>query len=319
MAALRVVILGILLASFASAGERPDYVLTLRSAKESVELGEMIPFEVELRKLRGKPVEVNALRLARNSVSLTLSHGDRTHRITRIYGEIRRSPDGLGREVRDYAPRKSTLKRGKPLRLELPLVAIRTGELTVTAAYAGDISGVEELRSEPVRVTVTAPPEKREIAAVMETSLGAMVFTFWPDRAYNTVLNFLMLAKTRRYDGLSFHRVRKGFLVQGGDPLGDGGGGPGWFIPAELDPAVEHVKGVISMARSTRVLDTAGSQFFIMHGAHPELDGKYAAFGKVLEGMDVLDKLAAVKTERTGEKSRPVKPPIIKTVRVIVR
>ncbi|MHC4471660.1 MAG: peptidylprolyl isomerase [Planctomycetota bacterium] len=301
------------------AGERPDYVLTLRTSKTSVALGEEIPFEVELKKLRGKPVEVNALRLARNSVSITVARDDLTHRITRIYGEIREAPDGLTREVKDHPPRKSTVKRGKPLVLSLPLLAIRAGKLEFRADYAGGSPVPPDLRSETVEVEVVLPEGKREVAAVMETSKGSMVFTFWPDRAFNTVLNFLTLAHSGRYDGLTFHRIIDGFLVQGGDPLGDGGGGPGWFIPAELSPDIEQEKGVISMARTPRVPDSAGSQFFVLLEKQESLKGKYAAFGRVVEGIEVLEKLAKVETEPTGERSRPLVPPLIRKVRVITR
>jgi cyclophilin family peptidyl-prolyl cis-trans isomerase len=211
------------------------------------------------------------------------------------------------------------LKRGKPLTLALPFLAVRSGKLTFRASYSVGSPAPEVIWSEKVEVEVVPPEGKREIAAMMETSKGTLVFTFWPDRAFNTVWNFLTLARSGRYDGLSFHRIISGFLVQGGDPLGDGGGGPGWFIPAELHPDLTHEKGVISMARNPRVQDSAGSQFFIMLTADPRLDGKYATFGRVVEGTEVLEELGKTETVQTGEKSKPVVPPVIKTVRVITR
>ncbi len=119
--------------------------------------------------------------------------------------------------------------------------------------------------------------------------------------APGTVENFEKLVKEGFYDGLKFHRVIKGFMIQGGCPKGNGTGGPGYKIPGEFsangfDNPVSHKRGVIAMARSMDP-DSAGSQFFIVHADAPHLDGHYAAFGKVVEGMDVVDEIAAMKTD----------------------
>lgn len=123
----------------------------------------------------------------------------------------------------------------------------------------------------------------------------------YPDKAPITVDNFVKLVKQGFYDGLIFHRVINGFMIQGGDPEGTGMGGPGYEIKGEfamngVDNDLKHERGVISMARSMRP-DSAGSQFFIMHQNAPHLDGQYAAFGKVIEGIEVVDKIASVKTD----------------------
>ena len=122
----------------------------------------------------------------------------------------------------------------------------------------------------------------------------------YPEVAPNTVNYFISLVKKGFYDGLIFHRVIKGFMIQGGDPDGVGTGGPGYHIRGEFaqngyENNLKHTAGVLSMARSM-MPNSAGSQFFIMHKAAPHLDGEYAAFGKVIEGMDVVDKIASVKT-----------------------
>ena len=122
----------------------------------------------------------------------------------------------------------------------------------------------------------------------------------YPQIAPNTVNNFISLIKKGFYDGLIFHRVIKGFMIQGGCPLGNGTGNPGYSIKGEFSNngftnQLKHEAGVLSMARSM-MPNSAGSQFFIMHKAAPHLDGEYAAFGKVIEGMDVVDKIASVKT-----------------------
>lgn len=123
----------------------------------------------------------------------------------------------------------------------------------------------------------------------------------YPEVAPNTVNNFISLVKKGFYDGLIFHRIIAGFMIQGGDPEGSGMGGPGYSIKGEFNTNgfqndLKHTKGVLSMAR-TMEPNSAGSQFFIMHETSPHLDGQYAAFGKVVEGEDIIDKIAAVATD----------------------
>ena len=139
----------------------------------------------------------------------------------------------------------------------------------------------------------------------------------YPDVAPNTVNNFVSLVKKGFYDGLIFHRIIAGFMIQGGDPDGTGMGGPGDSIKGEFnyngfDNSLKHSRGVLSMARAQHP-DSAGSQFFIMHANAPHLDGQYAAFGKLIEGEDVLDKIASVDTDYSD---RPRKPQVMKTVTV---
>ena len=130
----------------------------------------------------------------------------------------------------------------------------------------------------------------------------------YPEIAPNTVANFVTLVQSGFYDGVIFHRVIPGFMIQGGDPQGTGMGGPGYTIKGEFarngfkQNNLRHTRGVLSMAR-TMMPNSAGSQFFIMHADAPHLDGEYAAFGKVTEGMDAVDEIAAT---RTGRQDRPV-------------
>ena len=139
----------------------------------------------------------------------------------------------------------------------------------------------------------------------------------YPETAPITVENFLDLVKKGFYNGLTFHRIISGFMIQGGDPDGNGMGGPGYSIKGEfksngVDNPLKHEKGVISMARSMDP-NSAGSQFFIMHEAAPHLDGQYAAFGKVIEGLDVVDEIAS---EETGFQDAPVEKVIMEKVEV---
>lgn len=139
----------------------------------------------------------------------------------------------------------------------------------------------------------------------------------YPEVTPNTVNNFISLVKKGFYDGLIFHRIISGFMIQGGDPDGTGMGGPGYSIKGEfsyngVDNNLKHSRGVLSMARAQHP-DSAGSQFFIMHANAPHLDGQYAAFGKLIEGEDVLDSIASVDTDWND---RPRKPQVMKTVTV---
>ena len=137
----------------------------------------------------------------------------------------------------------------------------------------------------------------------------------YPDIAPNTVNNFIYLVNKGFYNGLTFHRVIEDFMIQGGCPSGTGMGGPGYSIPGEFssngfENNLKHTAGVISMARS-KMPDSAGSQFFIMHKDAPYLDGAYAAFGKVIDGMDIVDRIATVATDYSD---RPLAPQIMKSV-----
>ncbi len=139
----------------------------------------------------------------------------------------------------------------------------------------------------------------------------------YPEIAPNTVNNFISLVKKGFYNGLNFHRVIAGFMIQGGCPDGNGMGGPGYSIRGEFaqngfDNALRHTPGVLSMARAMHP-DSAGSQFFIMHKTSPHLDGAYAAFGKVTEGLDVVDKIAQTPTDF---RDRPMTPQVMKAVTV---
>ncbi len=162
-------------------------------------------------------------------------------------------------------------------------------------------------------------PSANEVA-VIKTSEGEMVAEFWPEVAPKTVENFKKLAREGFYDGTAFHRVIKGFMIQGGDPLTKddskqsrwGTGDPGYKIDAEFNPKT-HERGVLSMARSQDP-NSAGSQFFICHGAPKFLDGQYTAFGKLIKGDDVLEKIA---TTPTTAPDRPVTRMNVESIKIV--
>ena len=155
------------------------------------------------------------------------------------------------------------------------------------------------------------------IVTITMANGDVMKAELYPEIAPNTVYNFISLINHNFYDGVIFHRVIRGFMLQGGDPDGRGTGGPGYSIKGEFSNNgfkndLKHTPGVLSMAR-TMIPDSAGSQFFIMHQAAPHLDGEYAAFGKIIEGMDVVNKIAEMPTDYTD---RPLEDQVMETVTV---
>ena len=155
------------------------------------------------------------------------------------------------------------------------------------------------------------------IVTITMTDGSVMKAELYPEIAPNTVNNFISLVKKGFYDGLVFHRVIRGFMIQGGDPQGTGMGGPGYSIKGEFtyngfSNDLKHTPGVLSMARAMDP-NSAGSQFFIMHETSPHLDGQYAAFGKVTDGLDVVNKIAEVPTDYSD---RPLEPQMIQSMTV---
>lgn len=158
---------------------------------------------------------------------------------------------------------------------------------------------------------------KNPIVTITMQSGDVIKLELYPDIAPISVNNFISLINQKFYDGLIFHRVIRGFMIQGGCPEGSGMGGPGYCIKGEfasngVDNTLKHTEGVLSMARA-QSFDSAGSQFFIMHKNSPHLDGSYAAFGKVIEGMDVVNKIADTRTDYSD---RPLEPQVMEHVTV---
>jgi cyclophilin family peptidyl-prolyl cis-trans isomerase len=176
-----------------------------------------------------------------------------------------------------------------------------TEEADVVTATLEYFTG-EKASKQTKEVSYLAPGGKQ---ATIETVHGNIVIELWEDKAPNTVVNFVHLANSGRYDGVPFHRVIDAFMAQTGDVEKKGGyGGPGYTIPAEFDPELKHERGVVSMARSSDP-NSAGSQFFIMLAAAPHLNGQYAAFGKVVEGMDVVDAIKKGDKAKNGAVDDP--------------
>jgi len=151
------------------------------------------------------------------------------------------------------------------------------------------------------------PPEKKgnvQMKALVETSMGDFTIEFYHEDAPNTVDNFVKLSEKGFYDGLTFHRVVKGFVIQGGDPRGNGTGGPGYTIAAEFNGR-PHLLGTVAMARGPDI-NSAGSQWYVCLDKIAQLDGKYTVFGQVTEGVDVVKKIGEVKVDNTDKPLEPV-------------
>lgn len=164
---------------------------------------------------------------------------------------------------------------------------------------------------------VRTPPEQLPVATIVFKDYGTVDAELYPHIAPNTVKNFISLANSGFYDGLTFHRIIKNFMIQGGDPIGTGTGGPGYNIKGEFTKNkfkndLKHTEGVLSMARSTNK-NSGGSQFFIMTKDTPSLNGKYASFGKIINGMDIIHQIENVET---GFGNKPIKDVIIESIKV---
>src|SRR5947199_2852594 len=190
--------------------------------------------------------------------------------------------------------------------------------LAVALLLSSALFAAEENKDNP-------PMNASNEVAVIKTSEGNMVVQFWNDAAPKTIENFKKLARSGFYDGTIFHRIVKGFMIQGGDPNSKdpgkessyGEGGPGYKIKAEFNDH-SHDRGVVSMARSSDP-DSAGSQFFICLAPVPRLDGQYTTFGKLVKGDDVLAKIGGTPVARssTGENSKPSKRVVIESIKVV--
>jgi peptidyl-prolyl cis-trans isomerase B (cyclophilin B) len=185
-----------------------------------------------------------------------------------------------------------------------------------------ELSGETPTENQP---TAKTPPLEELLKKTIQATItmedgGTIVLELYPDLAPQSVQNFIYLARQGFYDGLKFHRIIKGFMIQGGDPDGTGGGGPGYTIKGEFKRNgftndLKHTRGVLSMARGNE-LDSAGSQFFIMHTDITSLDGEYAAFGRVISGMDVVDIIAATPNSGPNGAVAEENKPIMKTITI---
>ncbi len=231
---------------------------------------------------------------------------------------------------------KQKQKQKEKQKQKLSVVVIIAIVVAVLALAAIVVACVFLLKKSPSDTpSVSEPSQEESVVSYAETSFekqegcdyvqiemedgGKIVLELYPDIAPITVANFLKLTRSGFYDGLIFHRVISGFMIQGGDPLGTGYGGSdenikGEFSANGVENNLSHTRGVVSMARGNGDMNSASSQFFIVHKDYPSLDGQYAAFGRVVSGMDVVDKIASV---MTNSKDKPLTDQVMKKVTVL--
>lgn len=190
------------------------------------------------------------------------------------------------------------------------LIAMVTLLVLMTAGCAGNVASPKQTETTP-KQTQAEGTNKKNSVALFETSKGNFRIELFEDKVPLTTKNFITLADKGFYNGLIFHRVIENFMIQGGDPKGNGTGGPGYTIPDEFHRDLKHNEGVISMANAGP--NTGGSQFFITLKATPWLDNKHAVFGKVIEGMEIVHAIGKVKT---GAQDKPVEDVVIKKITI---
>ncbi len=296
----------------------PLFQLKVKPVKDKVALGEKIVLDLTLRSFSARTASCGKLDLGSPSgvVFYVKSGTAPAQQISRLMGKYQ------GNDFKETAAPREELKSGKSTTGRIELLAVRTGKWEISAVYLGVEKSVwpDPVESRTFTVEVGPGPKgETKIGARIKTSKGAMVMELAPDKAFNTVHNFLTLANNGFYGNRIFHRIMKDFMVQTGDPNGNGTGGPGYCIPAEFND-LKHEKGVISMAREAHV-NTAGSQFFVMTAKNDGLDGRYTAFGRLVEGMETLDALAnvpVVKAPPGRESSDPIEKPKLEGVEMVL-
>lgn len=292
-----------------------DVTLTATAVRPAVKLGDTIEILLELRNDGSKPVPLPELRLADDSVSLWVDpeEGGRSE-LTRRYGRFREQDGEL---VFDrMATRRRTLPPGALRRGRVSFAAVAVGEFKLRARVGEDADALE---SAPVDLRVQSRGGGRTLQATVETTLGSFKIELDGSRAMNTVSHLWKLAREGFYDGLPFHRVLPGVLLQSGDPRGDGTGTPGWWLPLEA-PAYAFPAGEIGLARGVH-RHSGGSQWFVSlddrADGHPSYREGFTRLGRVTEGMEVVAKLAEVELETGSE--RPLDPPRVVRVKTVGR
>ncbi len=298
--------LTVMLLFFAVASAAAELEIRAAIDRPRAKLGEDFVFSVEVVNRDPAPTPGREIKFGQDSLDFEITMGQGRpageavkFRFTRILGE----------PTAPVRPRSVEIPGGGKIGGTARIPALLPGRMTI----AGVLWGRIQLET----VTVEVEDENRALFWKIETEQGAMQARLLPEIAPNTVANLALLARDGFYRHGVFHRIIKGFMIQGGCPKGDGTGGPGFCLPAEINAARKHTAGALSMARGGH-RDSAGSQFFIVHGAAPWLDGQYTIFGELVSGQEVLEKLAAtpVRPNAHGEASEPLQKPVINDISV---
>jgi len=287
-------------------------------AKPTVALGDDIVFHLKLTNSGKSRVQVNVPRIDQRSVTIRVRRADGgVTTISRNYAEI----DLTNGRFKFGAADARELESGASLEQDVSTVAVEAGKLAFTPSYVR-VGAPAAIAAPTVEVTVTpADPAKPRLGVTLDTTLGSYTAAFRPDVSYNTVESYASLTKRGFYTGLKFHRIIPGFMAQGGDPKGDGTGGPGYYLPLDDHPdKLPHRRGVLSMARNSQPVDSAVSQFFIMFSTRADLDrGHYTTFGEMTDGDATLTALASVPRVLggDGDQSKPKDDVVIKSAKLV--
>lgn len=286
------------LLGFAGAASAQDLELSVAvvsTQSQPIRIGDMVTLDVTLTNKGDKASgPLKDLTFDRQSVWLELTIGDKTFKDQQIRRAVN---DIVSLTTFSLEPKAS-----RSLLVELPV--LRKGSLKVAAIYAGGPNPAEVLRSPSLDLGIEGKNGEDEVQVKLVTDRGVVMLRLFADKALGTCNNFVRLIRSNYYNGLIFHRIIDGFMIQGGCPNGTGMGGPGYNIPTEYND-VKHDPGVLSMAQSTPGgKPSIGSQFFICTGQPYHLNGKYTAFGKVVKGLDVVQFHGKTKTSAG---SRPLK------------
>jgi len=299
----------------------PVIKVTLSSPQTEVMVGEMIKLDLTLTNMTDNKLTVIKPIIDVDSVTFSITYApylENENGWSFVFSGITPSVYEHSRDKMNMITlgKKGTPEAAYKASFTLPAV------VPTTCSIAADYHGASEsLSSNSVAIKISSPKTTKgedlkqgELIAVMETSMGKMSFRFFLHEAPNTVMHFLKLSKEGFYNNLTFHRIIKDFMIQGGDPDGRGSGGPGYSIGAELNNN-KHQKGTLSMARSSH-LDSAGSQFFVCLAPQQRLDSGYTTFGQLIEGVEILDAIGKVKTtgSNANPADRPLQPVTIKNI-----
>jgi cyclophilin family peptidyl-prolyl cis-trans isomerase len=300
----------------------PKLRLSATAEKDKYSLGDMINIRVTLENIGDKEVEIIKPVLDNFSVSFDIiikpkPKSSNDENIKNIeFKHTAFTPSVFDNRREGMGRIKLEPNTGTTRTFGIP--AIKNGEYKIIASYQNQGN---EIKANEIKVAADNK-DADDLVAIIYTSLGNITAQFYPEEAPDTIINFINLARKGFYEGLIFHRIVKDFVIQGGCPNGDGSGGPGYNIPAEFNQK-PHLTGVLSMARMGNNVNSAGSQFFICLADQSRLDGKYTAFGEVIQGKDVVDAIGKVEVAHQTEKGividKPVKDVTIKKVFIETR
>jgi cyclophilin family peptidyl-prolyl cis-trans isomerase len=297
--------------SFASGADDscPPLKLTISTPKTKCTLGDFVEVNFKMENVSRERLKVIKPIIDVYSVSLKMEYSSDTSTNTLeapfSFTYTAYTPSIYAVKLTKEQLEKTAIDPGKSITTVFKIPAIKVGKLAITAIEDGICCGIKPSNTIEVDVSLSEKDKNKELVAVIDTNQGKIITSFYVDDAPNHVLNFVKLAKQGFYDKLIFHRVMKGFMIQGGCPKKDGSGSPGYSIKAEFNQQ-KHLEGTLAMARSNHN-DSAGSQFYICLAPQSGLDDQYTVFGQTVQGMDVVKSIG--ETPTSGPRGNPPNRP----------